>query len=279
MNKNIFQSLIFAAIVLGLSYLVFWGPIVFLNLKAANLIEGKIYNPVAFTMFVLGGFVPSVVGIILTCIVEGRRGFNALMASAINVRIGYRSWLSIFGYVLILAILQVALFSCLGGKFDSTKFLVQLPTIIPLIVLGPLSEKFGWRGFLQKRLNNVFNPFLSSIFIGCVWSFWHLPLFYMNGASQHEFGIPFLSFLVSVSSSAFVYTYIFQVSKGSLFSAILLHWIGTYVMQVIGSQVYAQKIANYNLMESIPTVVLAGVFVLLIRKSAINKTQYQNNPT
>jgi membrane protease YdiL (CAAX protease family) len=105
---------------------------------------------------------------------------------------------------------------------------VQLPTIIPLIFLGPLSEEFGWRGFLQKRLQSEFNPFLTSIIIGLVWSFWHLPLFYMNGTSQHEFGIPFFSFLISVSSSSFVYTYIFRESKGSLFGAIFLHWTGTY---------------------------------------------------
>jgi uncharacterized protein len=270
MNNNIKQSLIFAAMVIGLSYLVFWGPIVFLNLRTANLVEGKIYNPVAFIVFVLGGFVPSILGIVLTLIYEGKKGLKALLASAINIKIGYPSLVIIIGYVLLLSILQIALYTFLGGKFDYSQFLKQLPTIFPLIILGPLSEEFGWRGFLQKRLSKEYSVIWASIIIGIVWSMWHLPLFYMSGTSQHEFSIPFIPFLVSVTSSAFIYSYVYAKSKESLFSAILLHWIGTYVMQVIASQVV--RTALYNSLECVPGLLLACVFIVIMSRNKSNNS-------
>lgn len=83
----------------------------------------------------------------------------------------------------------------------------------------------------------------------------------MIGTSQHEFNIPFIPFLISVTSSAFIYAYIYNKSKESLFSAILLHWLVTYVLQVISSTV--SRTAIYNAVEFIPSLII-GVLVAVI---------------
>ena len=145
----------------------------------------------------------------------------------------------------------------------------QLPLIIPLILLGPLSEEFGWRGFLQKRVNNEFSPILGSLVIGITWSLWHLPLFFMLGSSQHDFNMPFLSFLIAVTSSSLIYTYVYIKSNESLFSAILLHWIGTYIMQVIASQVTRTPVYNY--LECLPAFLIGILFIIILKKHGTNK--------
>jgi uncharacterized protein len=268
MCKNIKQSLMFILFTLGLSYLVFWGPIVLLKLRTANLVEGKIYNLTALILFVIGGFVPSIVGLVMTSVFEGRKGLKSLLKSAINIKIGYHVFWVIIGYVLLLGALQILLYTLLAGKFDFSQFLKQLPSIIPLLILGPLSEEFGWRGFLLKRLNKEYSTIIASIFIGVIWSLWHLPLFYMNGTSQHEFGIPFIPFLISVTSSAIVYTYVYNRSKESLFSAILLHWLGTYILQVIVSTILRTTI--YNFLECIPGLIIGLCFLFIMRKDKPN---------
>ena len=262
MNKNIKQSIIYVTIVLGLSFLVFWGPLTLLKLKTANLVEGKIYNPIAFIIFVIGGFVPSIVGVVLTFIFEGRQGLRLLFKSSINIRIGFRSLIIIIGYALVLVILQLLLYRLLGGVFDYSQFIKQLPSILPLMILGPISEEFGWRGFLQKKLNKDFSPIVISIIVGVVWSLWHLPLFFMVGTSQHEFNIPFISFLISITSSAFIFTYIYNKSKESLFSAIMLHWIVTYILQVISSNVIRTSI--YNIVEFIPSFLICTCIIIIM---------------
>ena len=264
MSRNLSQALIFIILVIGLSYLIFWGPIALLKLRTANLVEGKIYNVTAFILFLIGGFVPSLVGITLTLIYEGKEGLKKLFLSAINTKIGISSLIIIMVYVIALGSLQLILYTLLGGSFDFSQFIIQLPTILPLIILGPLSEEFGWRGFLQKRMDIEFSPVSGSIIIGVVWSMWHLPLFYMIGTSQHDFNIPFIPFMISIISSSFIYTYIFYKSKGSLFAAILLHWIATYILQVVASQITRTRI--YNIMECLPALIIGCIFIILLNK-------------
>lgn len=262
-SKNLKQSLVFLILVIGLSYLIFWGPIALLKVRTANLVDGKIYNIPACIFFLIGGFVPSLVGIILTRHYENKEGLKKLFLSAINTKIGFSSLITIIVYVIVLISLQLALYTMLGGSFDFSQFIKQLPTILPLIILGPLSEEFGWRGFLQKRINTEFSPVLGSIIIGVVWSLWHLPLFYMIGTSQHDFNIPFIPFMISIISSSFIYTYLYYKSNGSLFAAILLHWITTYFLQVIASQI--TRTTDYNFLECLPAVIIGFVFIILLK--------------
>jgi uncharacterized protein len=263
MNKNLEESLIFSILVIGLSYLVFWGPIALLKLRTANLVEGRIYNLPALIFFLIGGFIPSLVGITLTAFYEGKEGIKKLFSSAINIRTGFSSLIIIVVYVIAAGSLQLILYASLGGSFGYSQFLKQLPTIFPLILFGPLSEEFGWRGFLQKRIIKEFPPITGSLIIGMIWSLWHLPLFYMVGTSQHDFNIPFFSFMISIISSSFVYTYLYIKTNGNLFSAILLHWLFTYILQVISSQI--SRTATYNLLECLPALIIGTVFLILLR--------------
>jgi membrane protease YdiL (CAAX protease family) len=40
---------------------------------------------------------------------------------------------------------------------------------------GPLFEEFGWRGFLQARLQQVMPPWVAAICVGVLWAAWHAP--------------------------------------------------------------------------------------------------------
>jgi membrane protease YdiL (CAAX protease family) len=270
MSKNLKQSLIFIFLIIALSYLIFWGPIALLKLRTANLVEGKVYNIPAFIFFLIGGFVPSIAGIFLTQFFEGKAGLRELFLSAINIKIEFRPLIIIIAYAILIGSLQLILYTLLGGSFDFYQFIKQLPTIFPLIIFGPLSEEFGWRGFLQKRINLEFSPISGSVIIGVVWSLWHLPLFYMIGTSQHDFNIPFFPFMISIISSSFVYTYLYIKTNGNLFSAMLLHWLFTYILQVISSQI--SRSATYNQLECLPALIIGSVFLILLKNQKnINK--------
>ena len=269
-SRNLKQGLIFIIIVIGLSYLIFWGPLALFRFRAANLVEGRIDNPVVFIIFLLGGFVPSITGLIMTRIYDGKQGLKELLKSSVNFRIGFLSYLIIVIVPVLVGLYQLLILSLLDVYIDLSQFIKQLPSIVPLILFGPLSEEFGWRGFLQKRLNSDFTPFTSSLIIGIGWSLWHLPLFYISGTSQNEFSIPFISFMVSIISSSFIYTYLYNISKGSLFAAILLHWTGTYILQVITSEAYRTPL--YNWLGFVPALVIGFVFVFLIQLKWIQKS-------
>jgi membrane protease YdiL (CAAX protease family) len=113
-------------------------------------------------------------------------------------------------------------------------------------------------------VNEELSPIPGSIIIGIVWSLWHLPLFYMVGTSQHEFNVPFFPFMISIISSTLVYTYLYIKSNGSLFTAILLHWLFTYIFQVISTQISRTTI--YSLLECIPALMIGFVFMILLNQ-------------
>jgi len=263
-TKELKETILYFGVVLFLSYFVFWGPLAFFKIKTANLIEGSTGPIWALVLYILGGFVPSFAGIFLTALFEGKPGIKNLFRSSIHIKIGIKTYLLILLVVLYYSGSLILLYAILTGKFNYSQFWIQLPTILPLILLGPLSEEYGWRGFALKRLLKNLNPVFASLVVGLGWSLWHLPLFYMLGTSQHNFHIPFISFLISVTSSSFVYTYIYLKSQKSLFAAIFLHWIWTYAMQVIGSSV--TRTTLYNWLECIPSVFMGIVFIFLLRK-------------
>ncbi|MGE5347894.1 MAG: CPBP family intramembrane glutamic endopeptidase, partial [Actinomycetota bacterium] len=200
----------------------------------------------------------------LTRIYDRKSGLKELLKSAISYRIGFQVLAVIVLYPVIIGLFQLFIINLTGGSFDYSQFIKQLPSILPLVILGPLSEEFGWRGFLQKRVNTEFSPVIGSIVIGVVWALWHLPLFYLPGTSQHDFSIPFIPCFFSLVFTTFVYTWGYLNSHQSLLSAILLHWVGTYVMQVISSQV--TRSVEYNYLEVLPSVLIGTVFIILLLK-------------
>ena len=262
-NKEFKLVLLYLGIVLFLSYFVFWGPIALFKIETANLTQGTTGPIWALILFILGGFVPSIVGIAFTAFLEGKPGIKKLFRSSINVKIGLKSYLLILLVSIFYGGSLILINTILGGKFDYSQFWLQLITIIPLIILGPLSEEYGWRGFALKQLLKNNNSILASFIIGLGWSLWHLPLFFMLGTSQYAYQLPFLTFLLTVTSSSFIYTYIYIKTKKSLFSAIILHWIWTYIMQVIASTV--ARSSAYNWLEAAPAILLGIIFILLLR--------------
>lgn len=264
LKKEHKEVIIFFIITIFLSLFVFWGPIAIFKIPTVNLVEGAAGPAWAIMLFIIGGFVPSITGIILTAVFEGKKGTKQLLKQAFKINIGFKWFNTIILISVYFTVSLIIIYSVLGGNFDYSQFLIQLPTIFPLIILGPLSEEYGWRGFALKRLLKIVHPNLASLVVGLIWSLWHLPLFYMAGTSQHEFNIPFLAFLISITSCSFIYTYIYIKTNGNLFSAVLFHWIYTYVIQVVSTTIVRSDL--YNWLEFVPALLLGIVFGFMLNK-------------
>ena len=159
----------------------------------------------------------------------------------------------------------------LGNTFNVTLFLTQLGSFLPLLILGPLSEEIGWRGYALERLQTRWNALTSSLIVGVVWALWHLPLFMMVGTSQHELGDPFISFLIKITASSILYTWLYNNTKHSLWSAILLHWLYTYASLVVSSGITRSPL--YNWLECLPYVIIAIVVVLIWKPQTLSRSQ------
>lgn len=260
-TKTVKEAYVFLGLTLAFSYFVFWGPLALFKIQTISFVSDVKGPSWAITFFLIGGFVPSLLALFLTWKKEGATGLRLLGRRIIQFKLGWR-W---YGYTFLIVIAgtagQLIINKLLGNNFNGILFLAQLDSFLPLLILGPLSEEIGWRGYALGRLQTRWNALTSSLIVGLVWALWHLPLFMMVGTSQYELGIPFIGFLVGFMANSVLYTWLYNNTKQSIWSAMLLHWLYTCAFQVMSSWVTRSPL--YNWLEYLPYVVMAFIVVVI----------------
>jgi uncharacterized protein len=254
------EAYVFLGLTLALSYLVFWGPLALFQIPTISFVSAVRGPAWAIGLYLIGGFVPSLLAVVLTWRKEGAAGLRELGRRMLQFKLGWRWYAIIFVIVIAGTAGQLAINGLLGHSFNGALFLTQLGSFLPLLVLGPLSEEIGWRGYALGRLQTRWNALISSLMVGLVWGLWHLPLFLMVGTSQHELGMPFWGFLINMLANSILYTWLYNHTQGSLWGAILLHWVYTYLAQVVSSGVSWSPL--YSWLEWLPYGILAAIVIL-----------------
>jgi len=133
----------------------------------------------------------------------------------------------------LLAVLAGTLDSLMGGagleleaSFNAGP-LSLLSFALFMLLFGPLPEEMGWRGYALDWLQNKHTPLLSSFILGAIWGLWHVPLFFIEGSYQYALrGTPTLAyFFIGIFPTALIMTWIFNNTRRSTLSAVLLHWL------------------------------------------------------
>ena len=199
---------------------LFWLPVVVWNL---NLLLSVVASG------------PSVAAFMLTYMSEGKNGVNNLLRRAIDFKFG-KVWLvpmfllipAITGGALLMAALAVGQSPEFGILFYQP-WLIPLAFIFMLLVAGSIQEEFGWRGYaldrLQKRVNNAL---ISSLILGAIWGFWHLPFFFIGGTAAGEelgpsYNQPIWNLVLSTMLLSILYTWLHNNTRGSLMPALIVH--------------------------------------------------------
>jgi membrane protease YdiL (CAAX protease family) len=97
----------------------------------------------------------------------------------------------------------------------------SLPVLIlPYLLFDAITngEEMGWRGYVLPRLQAKRSALASSLILGLVWGFWHLPKYLApwNTAS-------FASFMVGILAKAVLYTWLYNNTRGSLLLTTIFH--------------------------------------------------------
>jgi membrane protease YdiL (CAAX protease family) len=100
-------------------------------------------------------------------------------------------------------------------------YLLYIPYLLFVSILGGGQEEIGWRGYLQAELLKKTSPEVTSLIIGFFWGFWHTPLWFMIWDTHNI--TPYIGFLLMTMSISFVYSYIYEKSQGNLLVMVLFH--------------------------------------------------------
>jgi membrane protease YdiL (CAAX protease family) len=270
-SKEASEAYVFLGLTLALSWFVFWGPLALFKITAISFVSDVKGPWWAIALFIVGGFVPSLLGIFLTWKKDGLSGLRKLGQRIIQFRLGWRWYMFTLLIVTAGTVGQISINKLLGNTFDGNLFLTQLGIFLPLLIFGPVSEEIGWRGYALLRLQTRWNALTSSVIVGVIWGLWHLPLFMMVGTSQHELGMSFIGFLIGMNANSIFYTWLYNNTKQSLWSAILFHWLFTYATTVVSSGVTRSPL--YNWLEYLPYVIMAAIVVLIWKPQTLSRQQ------
>ena len=184
-------------------------------------------------LYILHTFGPALAAIVMTAIIAGRTGLHDLRQRIRQWRAS-RQW-----YLFILLVIPALV---MLGVIIQPGALASFKGLTPLLLLsypvyyiatffggGPLGEEPGWRGFALPRMQPRYGPLLGTLFLGVLWSCWHLPDFLTVskgggvGTDWTTFLTNFPIFALGVISLAVIMTWIFNHTHRSIFTAILAH--------------------------------------------------------
>lgn len=208
-------------------------------------------------VWALGIFSPSISALFLSWIIGGLNEVKRLLSGLTQWKVG---WFWYFAAAfLILGPLVIALVYIVSGHpAAGLKPGLTASALLGIIVFqffsGPFSEEIGWRGFALPRLQEKYNGLVSSLILGVIWTFWHLPFFYLTGATQ--VGIPMPIYLMLVVTITIYITWLYNNTRGSLIITILAHFIYNLSSTLIAGAV--------SLMPAMTFYMTAGPLLFLV---------------
>lgn len=232
------KVMLFYLIAFGWSWL-FWIPVALLANgwsapRAVADFLGSPYNPAAWG--------PLIAAFLVTFLEEGRAGVTALAKRGVDFRFGKVWYLAVFllfpvliGGSLLLAVLTGDPVPELPALADPIT--IPIAFVYILLLGGPLQEEFGWRGYALEHLQQKWNAVTSSLVVGLAWGAWHLPLFFMPRQELY-YQRPVWGLLLSTTLVAFLFTWLYNNTRGSIMAALLFHTmfnLSHYLFPTLGS--------------------------------------------
>lgn len=110
--------------------------------------------------------------------------------------------------------------------------LAVIPFAIFMLLFGPLPEELAWRGYALELLQKRWSALVSSLFLGAVWTVWHIPLFFIPGSYQHGLGLGTLGFWLFMADKipqSVLMTWVYNNNKRSTLSAVFIHFSVNFV--------------------------------------------------
>lgn len=109
----------------------------------------------------------------------------------------------------------------LGGQPAHWFYPPVEPERIAALVMFPLGEELGWRGFAYPRLVERHGVVIGCLILGFFWAIWHLGMMFTPDRYPDLVNLGFA--VVELTAGCFVWAWIFERSGRSMAVAIALH--------------------------------------------------------
>lgn len=100
-------------------------------------------------------------------------------------------------------------------------YVLVIPYLLMMFLIGGGQEEFGWRGYAQDPLQDRFGIIKGSLFLGFMWGLWHAPLWLIQGEGHAYYSL--LAFIVFTTSWSLVIGIVYNLSGKKMVIAWVMH--------------------------------------------------------
>lgn len=215
---------LFCALTFGFSWAV-WIFVSRVDASSAETVHPFLTTEISVRgiLLILGNLVPGIVAIVLSLLLKSSE--TNRLRYQFRLR-GCSADVYIFAIICPVLIYMVVLWNEGGvAAVRQLKPIDYIGLMAKNILLVPLWEELGWRGFLYRSLSRQMDVKRAMLLVGLIWATWHLPLYCLVWhASTLSYAVSFatilgmsflLSLLYSVSGESVVVPTIFHASWNS----------------------------------------------------------------
>lgn len=135
---------------------------------------------------------------------------------------------------------------------------------ILILVLVPVLEELGWRGYGVDSLASRFYLFGTSIIFGALWALWHLPVFFIEGSYQmsllEQNPLFALNFFAGIIPLAIIMNYLYYKNRRSIALIALFHVMANLSAELFGANQISKCIFTL-------VITLAAAIILIRNRS------------
>ncbi len=168
MSKN--KTITYLIITFSITYTFWWGLAVLTNLNIVNSSQG------VFTLLhVIGGFGPTIAAIAVLPKKSPKEILRFVFSCKKNS----------FWYLLLFCVMQGLIIGLSSMEINPAMPWYAAPIVLlSATIVGGGNEELGWRGIMQPEFEKKLPFSIATLITGCVWMAWHIPLWFVVGASQ-----------------------------------------------------------------------------------------------
>ena len=191
--------------------------------------QGVISAPLPVFIELLVGWAPGIAAVIVSAVIAGHEGVRKLLSRFLIWRVGLPWYLVAFFLLAIVILGGIGLHVLFGGALPvipaaGASVLEILLSFVLLTVAGILinTEEIAWRGFALPRLQARYHVLIAAMLLAIPEVALHLPLFWVRENPFYQTVGVFWFSAFSVAA-VFIYTFVFNKTKGGLLIVTLLH--------------------------------------------------------
>ena len=183
-------------------------------------------KPSVIGLLLAGLVAPSVFGLVLTRIIDGKGSLVALLARLGRWRVGWWWLTPLIPFALNIAVYYAYALST--GDGATPEIATKIGPAIGMGLLAGLFEEFGWRGFLLPRLQQRYSSLVSALLVGLIWGgIWHLYGDYIGAfGNRGWWGVTLVVLQAPVLLTAFsiLLTWVYNGTRGSMLLCVVFHF-------------------------------------------------------